>query len=73
MTTKNPRINVTFDETMAGVLYELAKNEDRSVSSLVRDLTVEALELREDLYLSRLAEQVDSKKSKKIDHDKAWE
>lgn len=72
MATKNPRINVTFEEGTAGFLSILARRENKSVSSLVRELTLEALELREDLYLSKIAEEIDVKGSKTYLHEDAW-
>lgn len=72
MPTKNPRINVTFEETTAGLLTSLAQQENKSVSSLVRELAMEALEMREDLYLSQEAERIDQKDSKMYSHAEAW-
>lgn len=72
MTTKNPRINVTFEENIAGLLAELASHEHKSVSSLVRELALEALELREDMNLSKIAEILDHDHTKTYGHDDAW-
>ncbi len=72
MATKNPRINVTFEEITANLLSQLAHQEHKSVASLVRELAVEALEMREDFYLSKLAETLDEKDAKTKGHDDAW-
>ncbi len=72
MTAKNPRVNVTFDEKAAGLLAELAEQEDKSLSSLVRELALEALEMREDFYLAKIASQLDKKGAKICGHAKAW-
>jgi hypothetical protein len=72
MPTKNPRINVTFEETTAGLLVYLAAQENISVASLVRELTLEALEIREDLYLSKIARELDKEEVKTYSHDEAW-
>lgn len=72
MPTKNPRVNVTFEEATAEFLTELAKQEDKSVSSLVKELIIEALERREDLALSAIAEIRDVQHTKKIGHKDAW-
>ncbi len=72
MATKNPRINVTFEEVTAGLLSHLAHLEHKSVSSLVRELALEALELREDFYLSKVAEKLDKEGAKTYGHDDAW-
>jgi hypothetical protein len=72
MTTKNPRINVTFEEATAGLLYLLARHERQSVASLVRQLALEALEMREDIYLSKIAEKLDIDGLETCEHDDAW-
>lgn len=72
MATKNPRINVTFEEVTAGFLSHLAHQEDKSVSRLVRELALEALERREDFYLSKVAERIDIEGAKTYGHDDAW-
>lgn len=72
MATKNPRINVTFEKSTAGLLSHFAHHEHKSVSSLVRELTLEALEMREDFYLSKLAQKLDKEGAKTFGHDDAW-
>ncbi len=72
MTTKNPRINVTFEETTVSLLSRLAHQEHKSMASLVRELALEALEMREDFYLSQVAEKLDQKGAKTYGHDDAW-
>ena len=72
MPTKKPRINVTFEEATAGLLSRLAHREHKTVSKLVGELTLEALEKREDLYLSKVAEKLDVKGAKLFGHDDAW-
>lgn len=72
MTTKNPRINVTFEEVTALLLVQLAEQEHKSVSSLVRELVMEALEMREDLYLSKVAKKLDQDNVKTYDHKDVW-
>jgi hypothetical protein len=70
--SSNPRINVTFANEENGLIASIAEAENKSMSMIVRELTLEALELREDFYLSKLAEKVDNKGSKTISHDEAW-
>jgi hypothetical protein len=72
MATKNPRINVTFEETTASLLSDLAHQAHGSVSSVVRKLTLEALEMREDFYLSKVATMLDKEGAKTYAHDDAW-
>lgn len=72
MSTKNPRYNVTLDPKTAHLLTTLAKQENQSIASLAKELILEALERREDLALSAIAEIRDIKTAKYIDHEDAW-
>lgn len=72
MPTKLPRINITFEEAVAGLLSELANQEHKSVSGLAKELILEALERREDMSLSALAEIRDQVASKKVKHEDVW-
>ena len=72
MATKNPRINVTFEEVTAKLLTHLAHQEHKSIAGLVRELALEALETREDFYLSKVAEKLDKEGEKTYGHDDAW-
>jgi uncharacterized protein (DUF1778 family) len=72
MPTKNPRINITLEESTAGFLANIANLEHKSVSSLVKELLLEALDRREDMALSTLAEVRDSAKVKRVKHNDAW-
>lgn len=72
MPTKNPRLNITMEPAIAGILQDLAKKEDKSISGLARDLIIEALELREDYLLSDIAARRDTKNKKKVSHKDAW-
>lgn len=73
MPTKNPRINITFDETVVSLLAQLASQKNRSVSSIANELVLEALERREDIALSKIAEIRDRPKAKRYSHSSAWE
>ncbi len=71
MPTKNQRVNMTLDSQTAVMLNYLAKKDPSgSVSCVAKQLILEALELREDLYLSKLAESRENQK--KISHENAW-
>lgn len=72
MPTKNPRINITVEDSIAGVLSSLAEHEHKSISSLAKELLLEALERREDMKLAAIAEIRDIKKAKRIKHTDAW-
>ncbi len=72
MPTKNPRVNITFAKETAKLLAQQAKQEQKSVSSLAKELILEALERREDMILSALAQVRDTKKAKRIKHEDVW-
>ncbi|MEK6734140.1 MAG: DUF6290 family protein [Pseudomonadota bacterium] len=72
MDIKNPRINVTFEESTVRFLSALAQEERKSLAGLVRELALEGLELREDLYLSKVAQKLDLDNAKTYSHDEAW-
>ena len=72
MPTTNPRINITLDKSSAAELSHLAHDEHRTVSSLAKELILEALERREDLALSTLAKSRDTKETKRSKHKDAW-
>ncbi|MDP4709046.1 MAG: hypothetical protein NWS20_03475 [Rickettsiaceae bacterium] len=72
MTTKNPRINVTFEAQTIEFFASIAKSEHKSLSCVVKELAIEALERREDMYLSKLAEKLDNPNAKLHEHADAW-
>lgn len=72
MSTKNPRVNVTFEENIMAIITDIAQRDHRSISSTVRELALEALEIREDLYLARMAEKLDKGESRTYSHEEAW-
>lgn len=65
---KNPQFNITFEAKTADILNSLAKQEDKTVSNLIKELILEALDRREDMILSVIAESRDTQHAKKIDH-----
>ncbi len=74
---KNPRINVTIKPKLLDTLNMVADKEHCSVSSLTKELIIEALERRiealergEDISLSAIADLRDNEPT--INHDKAW-
>jgi len=72
MPTSNPRFNVTFEPKLRDQISSLAEHEHKSASKLIKDLVIEALEKREDIYLSDIAESRDKKGKKTISHKDAW-
>lgn len=73
MPTTKKRINVIVDDDTYGLLEELSKKRAKSISSLSLSLIEEALELQEDLYFSRIADERLTEKEKRIPHQKVWE
>lgn len=72
MPTTNPRVNITFEPILQETIAALAKRQHMSVSSIAKELIIEALELREDVNLAKIAEKRETKKGKIISHEDAW-
>jgi hypothetical protein len=72
MPTTNPRVNITFEPSTATYLTKLAALEHKSVAGLAKELIIEALELREDMVLSKIARIRDTNNMKLVDHENAW-
>ena len=72
MPTKTRRLNITLDPRTASILHELAGVEQKSLSNIANELITDALERREDMLLSLLADARDVPNAKKVSHDHAW-
>jgi len=74
MTTMHPRLNVTFLPETTALLNQLAKREGKSVAGLTKELVLDALERREDIGLSLMAEsrEKEARGKKTISHAEAW-
>ena len=76
MPTKNPRLNITINKAEAQLLAMLAKQQQKSVSFIAKELILDALERHEDMGLSVLAtgreEEAEKKSAKKILHQDVW-
>jgi hypothetical protein len=72
MPIDNHRINVTFEPATASILADLARLEHKSLSSLAKELILEALDRLEDKILSAITEQRDTLKAKRVKHDDLW-
>ena len=74
MPSKNPRINVVFDNLLYDNVRLLAEKDGVSLSAKVKDLVKEALELQEDVFLVELAERRDGSldESTTLTHDETW-
>ena len=74
MPTKNPRINVVLDSPLYKNVRFLAEKDGVSLSTKVRDLLKEAVEIQEDLYLAAIAK--DREKSwdedSALNHEEVW-
>ena len=72
MATKKPRINITCEQETIHLLTELAKKQDQSTAGFAKALILEALERREDVALSKLAQTRDIATATRIPHNSAW-
>lgn len=74
MPTKNPRINVVLEEPLYQNVKFLAKKEGVSLSTKLRDLVKEALDVQEDLLLGKFAENREKsfRVSKALKHEEVW-
>lgn len=74
MTVRNPRVNVVFEKSLYDIIKEISEREKVSMSTVVREFTKEALEIKEDLALFRFAEEREKtlNKSELLSHDKVW-
>jgi hypothetical protein len=74
MPTKNPRVNIVVEPRLYNVMHDLATSRGVSMSSIARDLILEAINLREDVALAALADTrmniFDRKKA--LSHEDVW-
>jgi len=74
MATLNPRINITIPSEIAGVLNETAKKNKTSVSKIALELIEWAIEEREDMHFSKIADERDGLNPKWDSYSsKIWE
>lgn len=73
MPTKKTRINITLEEQTAHILTDLAKKNDQPTAGVAKELILEALEKREDIALSKLAQSRDIATAARIEHKDAWQ
>lgn len=72
MATKNPRINVTIDPEMAGILASMAKGRGKTISMTAYNLMEQAIADHEDEYWSELAEKRETQTKRWVSHKDAW-
>ena len=74
MPSQKPRVNIVLDDFLYQNVRFLAEKDNISLSAKVRDLLKEALEIQEDIALSRFAEEREKSwdDSKALTHDDVW-
>lgn len=72
MATAKQRINITLDNEIYKALKSLSVKTKKTISGLGQELIERALELNEDIYFSRVADQRLKKGAKTISHEDAW-
>ncbi len=74
MPAKNPRINVVVEKPLYGVISNMARKSGLSMGALVRDLVKEAIEVREDIELARIADErkASMKGRRPLSHAEVW-
>jgi len=75
MPSQNPRINVVLDTSLYRSVQLLAEKDKVSLSTKVRDLLKEALEIQEDIALSAFAEKREKSwnNSDTMTHNDVWD
>ena len=74
MPAKNPIINVVLDPALFKSVRFLAQKDGVSLSTKVRDLLKEAMEIQEDLFLADIAEKRENSPAAKqaLSHEDTW-
>ncbi|MCJ7754813.1 MAG: ribbon-helix-helix protein, CopG family [Thermoanaerobaculales bacterium] len=74
MPARNPRVNVVLEKPLYEAVDHMAKEEGISLSTVVRDLVKEAIEIREDIDLGNIAESREKslKRSRALAHKDIW-
>ena len=72
MPSAKKRINLTVDNKTYSALETLSGRKGQKISTVSLNLIQQALELQEDIYFSKVADNRLSQKQKRISHDKAW-
>jgi metal-responsive CopG/Arc/MetJ family transcriptional regulator len=74
MPARNPRVNVVLEKPLYEAVECIAKEEGVSLSTAVRDLVKDAIEIREDIDLARLAETREKslRRPRALTHKDVW-
>jgi predicted DNA-binding protein len=73
MGAENPRLNVVLSEDTFQTMEGLAKQEDKSMSAVAKELMVHAIEKHEDMLLAEMAMKREAKSKKTVREDEAWD
>lgn len=72
MSTKNLRINLSFEEETFNLISFMANQQHKSLAGFVKELAMETLNRLEDKKLSELAMELDNPDVKIYNHLEAW-
>lgn len=72
MSTIKPRFNITLKKETAIFLKKLALHDEIPISTKISQLVEFALEIEEDFYLSKIADERDEKMTGTISHKEFW-
>ena len=74
MPAKNPRVNVVLDPFLYEKVHLLAEKEGVSLSTKVRDLLRESIEIQEDILLADFATEREKSlgQSEPLSHEEVW-
>ena len=73
MVTLNPSINITIPKEISEVLNKTAKKNKKSVSEIALELIEWAIEEREDIYFSKIADAIEQSDPQWVkDSDTIW-
>lgn len=71
MATAKKRINITVNDEFLEALKALQKlRQAPSLSAVVKDLAMEALELQEDLYFAQIVKERENEEV--LSHEEVW-
>jgi predicted DNA-binding protein len=72
MPTQLTRINLTVGEQLEDELQLLSRRGHKSLAGVAKELIEEALELREEIALARLANKIDKPGIRTCSHEDFW-
>ncbi len=72
MATKKKRINVSLPKKLYVFLQGIALRDEMPTATKAAELIGKALEIEEDEYFSKLAEERDTPDAEFVSHEEAW-